>query len=163
TRLAGDGNLRRDDMKRNLQFALAALILLFVRSDVWGQGGEGLGAFRHAVTPLPQADATDEAPTDPWGPVPTEKPSLANLVPGIYPYFNNGTVFGMPGTELGSFWRRTQLSGEWGGLRTDLAQRGIFLDIYTTSAWQDLTSGGLKPGSAFVQNIQYSLNVDTAR
>jgi carbohydrate-selective porin OprB len=63
----------------------------------------------------------------------------------------------------GSFWDRTQLTGDWGGARTDLARHGFFFDLYSISAYQDVTSGGLKTGSAFVQNTQLSINVDTGR
>jgi porin len=102
-------------------------------------------------------------PANSWGPAPTEKVSIANLAPFLLPYFNNGPVFGMPGTEVGDFFRRTQLSGDWGGLRTDLARHGFFFDLYSMSAYQDVASGGLKPGSAFIQNTQLSINVDTGR
>ena len=100
---------------------------------------------------------------DPWGPVPTKKASIANLAPFFLPYLNNGPVFGMPGTDAGDFRDRTQLSGDWGGLRTDLARHGFFFDLYSTSAYQDVASGGLKTGSAFIQNSQLSINVDTGR
>lgn len=59
-------------------------------------------------------------PADSWGAVPKKKASLANLAPFFLPYLNNGPVFGMPGTHAGDFRDRTQLSGDWGGLRTDL-------------------------------------------
>jgi hypothetical protein len=55
------------------------------------------------------------------------------------------------------------LSGDWGGLRTNLARHGFFLDLYSTSAYQDVTSGGLKTGGAFIQNTQLSMNMDTGR
>ena len=100
---------------------------------------------------------------DSWGPVPTEKVSPANLAPFLLPYFNNGPVFGLPGTEVGDFRRRTQLSGDWGGLRTDLARHGFFFDLYSMSAYQNVASGGLKTGGAFIQNTQLSINVDTGR
>jgi porin len=112
---------------------------------------EGKSEFSHATT------------AEPWGPVPTKKASLANLAPFLLPYFNNGSVFGLPGTEVGDFRRRTQLSGDWGGLRTDLARHGFFFDLYSVSAYQDVASGGLKTGSAFIQNTQLSINVDTGR
>ena len=102
-------------------------------------------------------------PADSWGPVPTEKVSLANLAPALLPYFNNGPVFGLPGTEVGDLRHRTQLSGDWGGLRTDLARHGFFFDLYSASAYQNVASGGLKTGSAFIQNTQLSINVDTGR
>jgi porin len=100
---------------------------------------------------------------DPWGPVPTKKASLANLAPFFLPYLNNGPVFGMPGTDAGDFRDRTQLSGDWGGLRTDLARHGFFFDLYSTSAYQDVASGGLKTGNTSIQNTQLSINVDTGR
>ena len=58
---------------------------------------------------------------------------------------------------------RTQLSGDWGGLRTDLARHGFFFDLYSTSAYQDVASGGLKTGNTSIQNTQLSINVDTGR
>src|SRR5260370_5571010 len=76
---------------------------------------------------------------------------------------NNGAVCALPGTDVGAFWHRNQLTGNWGGARTDLARRGIFLDLYSTSAYQDVTAGGLKTGGAFVQNTELSINVDTGR
>jgi porin len=115
-------------------------------------------------------DSVEEKPTfpsattaDPWGPVPTKKASIANLAPQFLPFLNNGPVFGMPGTDAGDFRHRTQLSGDWGGLRTDLARHGFFFDLYTTSAYQDVASGGLKTGGASIQNTQLSINVDTGR
>ena len=48
---------------------------------------------------------------DSWGPVPTKKASLANLAPYLLPYFNNGPVFGLPGTDSRDFRYRTQLAG----------------------------------------------------
>jgi porin len=108
------------------------------------------------------ASSSATAP-DSWGPVPTEKASLANLVPVLLPYFNNGPTFGVSGTNATDFWHRTQLSGDWGGVRTDLARHGLFFDLYSTSARQDVVSGGLKTGSALIQNTQLSINVDTGR
>src|SRR5450432_2791532 len=102
-----------------------------------------------SYTQSPQ-EHTDSAA--PWGPVPTEDVSLANLAPVLLPYFNNGPVFGLPGTTVGDFWHRTQLSGDWEGARTQLAHRGMFFDLYSTTAYQNVASGGLKTGGAYVQN-----------
>ena len=107
--------------------------------------------------------AAGQAKADPWGPVPTKDVSLVNLLPFFLPYFSNGPVFGPPGTVVGDFTDRTQLTGDWGGVRTKLARRGYFFDLYSTSAYQDVASGGLKTGSAFMQNTQLSINVDTGR
>ena len=141
--------------------ALSTLVI-FVMSGA-AKADEGLAGFGHigspSVEPAPSATVEAEA----WGPVPTEKPSIANLAPVLLPYFNNASVFGLPGTVTGDFWSRTQLTGDWGGVRTDLARRGFFFDVYSTSTYQDVTSGGLKTGSAFVQNTQLSFNLDTER
>jgi porin len=55
------------------------------------------------------------------------------------------------------------LTGDWGGRRTDLARHGWFFDLYSTSAYQNVASGGLDTGNAFVQNSQLSISVDTGR
>jgi hypothetical protein len=100
---------------------------------------------------------------DSRGPVETKKASVANLAPLLLPFFNNGPVFGLPGTEVGDFRHRTQLSVDWGGIRTDLARHGFFFDLYSTSAYQSVASGGLETGNTSIQNTQLSLNVDTGR
>src|SRR6266498_3864383 len=64
--------------------------------------------------------AAGQAKADPWGPVPTKDVSLVNFFPFFLPYFNNGPVFGLPGTVVGDSKDRTQLTGDWGGVRTKL-------------------------------------------
>ena len=44
-----------------------------------------------------------------------------------------------------------------------MARRGVFIDLYATTAYQDTTSGGLKTGNSIVQNTQLSINLDTGR
>ena len=116
----------------------------FAAPDV---GNEGLASFRHI--------ALAKAPKPPL--------SLVDVAPGLLPFFNNAPVFGLPGTVEGDFWHRTQLLGDLNGRRTDLTRRGIFIDMYSTSVYQNVTSGGLKTGNAYAQNTQLSVNVDTAR
>src|SRR5262249_9042079 len=143
------------------RFCLAALAALLITIPALGQGSEGVGSFRRNQ---PAAEPpSDETPEVPWGPVPSSKISTVNLAPILLPFFNNGTVFGIPGTELGSVRERTQLTGEWWGARSNLATRGLFVDFYTTSVYQDVVSGGLRTGSSFVQNMQTSINLDTGR
>lgn len=125
--------------------------------------GNPITTVDHIDSIKDRAEATNQDGTNPWGPAPTQKVSLANLAPALLPYFNNGPVFGVPGTDVSDFWHRTQLSGDWGGVRTDLARHGLFFDLYSTSAHQDVESGGLKTGSAFIQNTQLSINIDTGR
>jgi porin len=142
---------------------LAVFLMGAAGSAAFGQGGNFDGFGNLIDPPAAPARARGQQPSDPWGPVATDKLSLANAAPVLLPFFNNGPVFGLPGTMTGGFWDRTQISGDWGGRRTDLARQGLFFDVYTTSAYQDLTSGGIAPGGWFVQNTQMAINVDTGR
>src|SRR6476659_5684566 len=128
---------------------ILAISLLWSASAI---ATENFAGFRHI-------DATGEPPettqtASDWGPVQTDKASIANLSPVLLPFFNNGPVFGLPGTVVGDLWQNTQLTSNWGGFRTTLAKHGIFVDLYSTSAYQDVTSCGLKTGSSFVENVQ---------
>jgi porin len=103
-------------------------------------------------------DATSNSTT-----ISSSLPSILDAPINPLPLFNNGPVFGMPGTIRGDFWHRTQLIGDPNCIRTDLTRRGIFVDLYSTTAYQDTASGGLKTGNSIVQNTQLSINLDTAR
>src|SRR5208282_2487911 len=136
-----------------LAFSLVASLLVFGTAAMADEGLGGFGyigaegakpaapgkkpAVARKKPPVPTRKPVVEnaPPIEPWGPVPTEKLSLANVAPVLLPYFNNAPVFGLPGTVVGDIWNRTQLTGDWGGLRTDWARHGVFLDAYTTSAY----------------------------
>jgi hypothetical protein len=133
----------------------AALLSLFPNPDGQLFGAEGLASFARVAEPETQAED--------WGPVRTEMLSLVNSAPLLLPFVNNSPVFGIPGTVVGDFWERTQITGDWGGVRTQLARHGVFFDVYTTSTYQNVTSGGLETGEAFWNNTQISLNIDTGR
>jgi porin len=124
-------------------------------TESFAEGNES--GFSYVATAPPQVSVGS------WGPVPGVGVSIANTAPVVLPFLNNGPVFGLPGTVVGDFWQRTQVTGDWGGLRTDLARQGLFFDLYTTSAYQAVTSGGIKANDSFVQNAQLSVNIDTAR
>ena len=88
-----------------------------------------IGTLDSTDSPKGKGEATDKGETDSWGPVPTGKTSLANLAPALLPYFNNGPVFGLPGTVTGNFWDRTQLSGDW----AEFAQISLVMDCSSIS------------------------------
>src|SRR5262249_17987194 len=93
----------------------------------------------------------------------TSAVSIVDTAPYLLPFFNNGPVFGLPGTVEGNFWHRTQLIGDPNCKRTELARRGVFIDLYSTTTGEWVASGGLKTGNSFFQNTQLSINLDTAR
>ena len=46
----------------------------------------------------------------------------------------------------GNFWQRSTLTGDWGGLRNELAARGVTLDMSLTQAAQGIVHGGKDTG-----------------
>lgn len=45
----------------------------------------------------------------------------------------------------GDFWSRPALTGDWGGLRNTLTQKGVNLDVDLVQSLQGLNSGGIAP------------------
>jgi hypothetical protein len=151
-------------MKKHLLSAVACASVLALTTPSAAQSdapSAGLGAGIADA-----AHGSDEPITVPesesWGPVESENISIANVAPALLRFVNNGPVYGLPGTVSGGVFERTQLGGDWDGLRARLAQRGVFIDAYSTWAYQDV-SGGLEEGGALVINKQLSLNLDTGR
>jgi len=59
-----------------------------------------------------------------------------------------------------SIWTRDKLSGDWGGLRTDLGERGIDFEFRFNQYYQDVTSGGLNENGEYAGKLDYIVNVD---
>ena len=146
--------------KLSISRVFAAALFIAGGMATEAQADENLASLGRLATP---GETEPPAADSRWGTVPGDKISLVNVAPALLAYFNNGPVFGLPGTNTGSLLSRTQLTGDWGGTRTEWARHGVFLDLYTTSAYQDTNAGGLKQNEIFVQNVQLSLNIDTAR
>ena len=45
-------------------------------------------------------------------------------------------------TATDSVWERDKLTGDWGGLRSDLGKHGIEIDLKLSQFYQEVTSGG---------------------
>ena len=60
----------------------------------------------------------------------------------------------------GSLCCRPKLTGDWGGLRSRLACRGIDFDIYSTNFFNDVANGGLQETAQYRGRMDYLLNVD---
>ena len=52
----------------------------------------------------------------------------------------------LPNPYSGDFWSRSTLSGDWGGLRNDLATKGVTIDLSLTQAAQGIVHGGKDTG-----------------
>ena len=68
-----------------------------------------------------------------------------------------------PDTYGGDLWSRPRLTGDWGGLRDELAKKGIVLDVDMLLTPQGVASGGRDTDAEFWGNADYTLNVDTGK
>ena len=58
--------------------------------------------------------------------------------------------YGETGTaEADDIWTRKKLTGDWYGLRSDLAEHGINLDFRLSQYYQGVTSGGKNTNGAY--------------
>lgn len=71
-----------------------------------------------------------------------------------------GSVVTQADESKDSIWTRDKLSGDWGGLRTDLGERGIDFEFRFNQYYQDVTSGGLRENGEYAGKLDYIVNVD---
>ncbi len=69
----------------------------------------------------------------------------------------------VPATWGGDIFSRPRLTGDWGGVRDELGQKGIVFDVDLLATPQVVTSGGRSSDGAFWGNLDYTLNVDTQK
>ena len=63
----------------------------------------------------------------------------------------------------GDFWRRSHLTGDWGGTRTDLANKGIQLEANWMQVVQGVVDGGRDDSTAYGGNLEYLIRLDLMR
>jgi len=66
---------------------------------------------------------------------------------------------GDDGSQGEGFWSRPQMLGDWCGLRSSLAKRGIITDVQLTQFYQDVTDGGTTQTSKYGGKIDYNVTV----
>lgn len=72
----------------------------------------------------------------------------------------DATLFPIP-DYTGSLWERSALLGDWGGVRTALAERGIQVELALTSIYQGVADGGREDDSwEFSHSADYRLKLD---
>ena len=67
------------------------------------------------------------------------------------------------GPYSGNFWTRSTLTGDWGGLRNNLAAKGITFDMTLTQAYQGVVEGGIKETWRYGGRGNLTINVDTQK
>ncbi|MBC2714770.1 MAG: carbohydrate porin [Desulfobacteraceae bacterium] len=66
-----------------------------------------------------------------------------------------------PETDYKGEWTaRPMLTGNWGGVRTNLADKGFILNVDTTGTYQSIINGGLKETGAFGGSVDYELRMN---
>src|SRR5947199_6351765 len=93
---------------RSVNHLAPCILSVSLLSVAIAEADQNFAGFRHIDTSGEPPGAMQAAPN--WGPVQTDKASIANLSPVLLPFFNNGPVFGLPGTVVGDFWQNTQLT-----------------------------------------------------
>lgn len=68
-----------------------------------------------------------------------------------------------PATWGGDLASRARLTGDWGGVRDDLAKKGVVLDLDLYWMPQTITSGGRDTASGDWGNTIFALNLDTGK
>jgi porin len=81
---------------------------------------------------------------------PPEKPAATSQDATIYP---------MPNYD-GDFWSRSYLTGDWGGLRSKLADRGVQFESNLTQIYQGVASGGTNRTGRYSGSLDMVLKLD---
>src|SRR5271155_5841375 len=75
----------------------------------------------------------------------------------------NAQPYAVPPTWGGDIWTRPRLTGDWGGLRDELAAKGVVIDVDLLVTPMAVLSGGKSTGGDTWGNADYTLNVDTEK
>ena len=70
------------------------------------------------------------------------------------------TIFPVPDYS-GDFLNRSYLTGDWGGLRSKLADHGVQFDVNLLQIFQDVTTGGTNQTGRYGGVYSMALKVDT--
>src|SRR5256885_17129959 len=102
--------------RRSTNHLAPCILAISLLSSASAIATENFAGFRHIDVSGEPPEATQAAPD--WGPVQTDKASIANLSPVLLPFFNNGPEFGLPGAVFGDLWQIRQLTGDVCGIRS---------------------------------------------
>ncbi|MEP4485826.1 MAG: carbohydrate porin [Halioglobus sp.] len=63
-------------------------------------------------------------------------------------------------TLADDMWTRDKLTGDWGGLRSDLTKHGIDIDLRLTQYYQEVTSGGRNENGEYGGTLDYRIKLE---
>ena len=70
-----------------------------------------------------------------------------------------GSLWPVPDYK-GDIWKRPVLTGDWGGSRSEMADKGVFLDVDVLQTFQSVESGGRSQTSEYGGSADYALKLD---
>ena len=86
---------------------------------------------------------------------------LVELGAALNLFHHTETPYGAPSsTTQGPINARTHLLGDWGGLRKSLAQKGVLVDLWTTSFYQGIAEGSTN-NSGWLQTAELDITLST--
>ena len=68
-----------------------------------------------------------------------------------------------PGPYSGDFWKRSTLTGDWGGARNEMAAKGVTMDLSVTQMYQGIVGGGKDQLWRYGGRGDMTLNFDTQK
>ncbi|MCM3902336.1 MAG: hypothetical protein ND866_11565, partial [Pyrinomonadaceae bacterium] len=63
-------------------------------------------------------------------------------------------------TPEADFWKREQMTGDWGGDRSRWKEGGVDLEFKLTQFYQGVASGGISEGSEYNGKFEYTMKLD---
>ncbi|MCH7914992.1 MAG: carbohydrate porin [Deltaproteobacteria bacterium] len=78
------------------------------------------------------------------------------------PEAQEATLIPVPDLTSG-IWKRAKLTGDWGGLRSKMANNGVQLDMDTVHMFQNVTSGGIDTTGKYVGTAEIVLKLDSQK
>jgi len=122
-------------------------------NEFWQTGNQALNSNR---TPIKQIQASGETMKNVFKLI-----TLLFALGAVLPL--HATPTAAPDTWGGDFASRPRLTGDWGGVRDDMADKGVTLDVDTYWMPQTILSGGKDETSASWGNVITALKVDTGK
>lgn len=132
-------------MARLVNYVVATWLVLAGTITAWGDVGEP----GHGLASRPSETA--EPSLSQAAPAPATAPASRPAVPRLVPYVD----------YRGNLWDRPALTGDWGGSRQWLMDKGVRFNLNLTQTYQGNVAGGRINRGYYQGGLRYELGLDT--